>query len=346
GGGGAYHSGLGIIEKAYSEGLNFRLASIEELSNKSLTFTFYLFGSTFGVHTQECGGYRGDCALRTLRSFEEIYKKRADAINPYELGGINLPVPLDLSARAEIPLIDGDHAGRATPTVWLSQFVVKDFPMTPHAYTDENDQYLVLVEKWKGPKFFDVIAFSMMREFGLGYGIGSPLTKEQAHNILIPGTVTRCIEVGKAIRVAKKEGKNTFDAAIESTGGFKLFQGIIEKIEKPSGKTPMAYLEVIIHGDNSYKNRIMKIKARNENLIAYIDEKPVCVVPDLATPFDLDDERATTTEALKPGQKIGILGIPAHKRWRNPKGIEMWTEVRKDVSSLEIYTPIETLASL
>ena len=90
----------------------------------------------------------------------------------------------------------------------------------------------------------------------------------------------------------------------------------------------------------------MKIKARNENLIAYIDEKPVCVVPDLATPFDLDDERATTTEALKPGQKIGILGIPAHKRWRNPKGIEMWTEVRKDVSSLEIYTPIETLASL
>jgi DUF917 family protein len=54
--------------------------------------------------------------------------------------------------------------------------------------------------------------------------------------MLVRGTLTKCFQVGQAIRTAKENGKDPIDAILAETGGWWLFEGVVEK---RIGKTRM-----------------------------------------------------------------------------------------------------------
>ena len=50
--------------------------------------------------------------------------------------------------------------------------------------------------------------------------------------------------------------------------------------------------------------------------------KPKVTTPDLITVVDDQTGLPITTEALKYGLRVVVLGFPCHPQWRTPRGFE------------------------
>ncbi len=66
-----------------------------------------------------------------------------------------------------------------------------------------------------------------------------------------------------------------------------------------------------------------KISFQNENLVFWRDGQPEVTVPDLITVVDEQTGLPITTEALKYGLRVVVLGIPCHSQWRTPAGLAL-----------------------
>ena len=45
--------------------------------------------------------------------------------------------------------------------------------------------------------------------------------------------------------------------------------------------------------------------------------------PDLITVLDAETGEPITTEGLRYGFRVVVLGIPSHEQWRSPRGLEL-----------------------
>jgi len=67
----------------------------------------------------------------------------------------------------------------------------------------------------------------------------------------------------------------------------------------------------------------MTVSFQNENLVAWLDGEVVAAVPDLITIIDAETGDAITTERLRYGFRVIVLGIPCDEKWRTPAGVEL-----------------------
>ncbi len=65
----------------------------------------------------------------------------------------------------------------------------------------------------------------------------------------------------------------------------------------------------------------MDVEFQNENLIARCDGKPVCSVPDLICLVETERGEPITTELLRYGFRVTMLGFPAPPLWTGPEGL-------------------------
>ncbi|MEG0504436.1 MAG: DUF917 family protein, partial [Raoultibacter sp.] len=65
----------------------------------------------------------------------------------------------------------------------------------------------------------------------------------------------------------------------------------------------------------------MIIEFQNENLIALRDGVPMTTSPDIIVSLDLESGTPVTTEGLKYGARIVVVGMPCASQWRTPQGL-------------------------
>lgn len=83
----------------------------------------------------------------------------------------------------------------------------------------------------------------------------------------------------------------------------------------------------------------MVVSFQNENLVAIIDDEIVASVPDLLVALDAETGRPVTTEALRYGLRVIVVGFPCAAQWRTPDGL---TVVGPHYFDYDIeYRPIE-----
>ena len=78
---------------------------------------------------------------------------------------------------------------------------------------------------------------------------------------------------------------------------------------------------VAIDGLDSFAGSRMVIDFQNENLIARLDGEIVCTVPDLICAVATDTGEPVTTELMRYGLRVTILGFPAPALWTTPEGL-------------------------
>ena len=81
--------------------------------------------------------------------------------------------------------------------------------------------------------------------------------------------------------------------------------------------------DAFIEGIDDYSGQKLEINFQNEHLAATIDGKVAVSVPDLITILDIDTGEPITTEAMRYGYRVAVIGIPCDKRWRTEKGLEL-----------------------
>jgi len=99
--------------------------------------------------------------------------------------------------------------------------------------------------------------------------------------------------------------------------------------------------EATFQGLDEFSGRSLTVRFQNENLIATMDGRPVAMVPDLISVLDLESGLPITTEGLKYGNRVLVLGSPCDPKWRTPEGVKL---VGPRYFGYDFdYTPVEVL---
>jgi len=138
----------------------------------------------------------------------------------------------------------------------------------------------------------------------------------------IPHTLSLARDIGRSVREARASKEDPVVAVLGITRGFRLFEGKIVDVERKT-VSGFARGEARLEGINDSAGGSMLIQFQNENLVAIRDGEIVCSVPDLISLLDVDTGLPITTEYLRYGFRVVVVGMPTNEKWRTPEGLEV-----------------------
>lgn len=259
-------------------------------------------------------------SYHALRAIEEYTGEKATAIISNEIGGSNSLEPLIPAAMAGLPVVDADGMGRAFPEFQMKTFFVYGVPCCPMAVADEKGNSVIIRETIT-PYWAERLARATTVQMGCVacYAV-APMSAEQVRNTAIPMTLTLAKDLGSAVAQARAEGTDPLEAILRVCPGKVLFSGKVMDIDRRT-TAGFARGTLTIDGLDSFSGERMVIDFQNENLIARRDGEIVCTVPDLICAVASDIGEPVTTELMRYGLRVTILGFPAPGLWTTPEGL-------------------------
>lgn len=333
GGGGGLQVSQTITERLVEKRCQVSLIEPHEVPDDEVVISFACVGATANV------AYHSDAAVKTLKALEEFLERKAYAVIPTELSRFNTLVAVDVAAQLNIPVVDADEAGRAVSELHLKIDTLGNVPLTPMTVANIDAKNLVLIEQTLGSKAAERITRTLATEWNqIVYVAHQALTGAQVKTAPVLGTLSNAMRIGMLLRKAV----DPLTAVLKEMRGFKLFEGVVNALERET-RAGFTWTTVTLNGTHENEGSKFEFKAKNEILIGYRDEKLAAIAPDIITPVHFETYKCIPTEMMKKGDKLVIIGIPAHKKWRTPKGLELWQDVLQRSNIDERYVELEKL---
>jgi DUF917 family protein len=255
------------------------------------------------------------------RALDKALDGRLVALMSAEMGGVNSVVPLSLASRLGIPLVDADAMGRAYPEIHLMTLTLYGISAAPYVLADEHGNSVVINacdNEWA-----ERIARATVVEFGaICPSMGYPVTGAQIREAAVLRTLTYAEDIGRAIREAHDRKADPIEEVLRITNGFILFRGKIVDVERRTARG-WSLGTAVLEGLDEFTGSRMEVHFQNENLVATRDGEHVATVPDLITIIDGDSGEAITTEHLRYGFRVLVLGMPCDEKWRTEAGVAL-----------------------
>ncbi|MEU7893187.1 DUF917 domain-containing protein [Nonomuraea sp. NPDC049152] len=254
--------------------------------------------------------------LAALRALEAVIGRRATHIVPIEVGGVNSMIPIAAAAQAGLPLVDGDAMGRAFPEAQMVLPTLIGVSNTPMAIADDKGNTLVLdavSNHWA-----ERIARAACVQMGCQVSCADTVLRgDQLADGLVPATLTLAEDLGRAVRQARAAHADPVAAATSALGGVTLFTGKVVDVERRT-TGGFARGKALLAGDGSFE-----LSFQNEHLLARRDGAIVATTPDLICVLDTDTGEPVTTEAMRYGLRVTVIGAPCDPRWVTPAGLQL-----------------------
>jgi uncharacterized protein len=343
GGGGDPYIGALMLRQAIKDYGPIEVIDVTDLSDADFVVPFAMMGApTVVVEKLPNGGEM----VGALRAIERVRNEKARAILCAEIGGINALLPLVLAARTGLPVVDGDGMGRAFPQLQMVTYHIFGVPAAPMAMTDEYGNSVL----FECAKSVDVERLA--RHVVVAMGGSSTVCLFSMHGddakcAMVRGTISLAIGLGATIREARRREGDPFTAILEflrTTPYYQhcriLFEGkTVDLLRETKGG--FAVGRAIIGGSGTFAGRTLEVQFQNEHLIAREVGQIRAIVPDLIAILDAASAEPITTEGLKYGQRVKVLGISAAPIMRCPKALEVFGP--QAFGLRESFTPIELL---
>jgi len=349
GGGGSVAWGMGMLRSALEEGLTLEWVDADEIADDALTVTPYGMGSIappsqetldeiervglvnkFGDHSME----------EAVKELGKYLGKPIGCLVAAELGAGNTPAPLVTGARLGIPVVDGDYAGRAIPD---------EMQGTPYLYGKHSWPF-ASVDMWGNVSIVTYTVNPHMLErigkmlavaaYGSTTMAATPLPGHEMKEILVRGTLSQCLALGRAMRQAREAGQDPIDAALATTGGWRLFEGVVTGKDWEDRGGYM-YGTTHIQGTGEYQGHKLDVWFKNENHITWLDGEAWVCSPDLVTLAYRDGE-GTTNTLIEEDDEIVAMGMKGLEAFRTEFGLNEAAGPRYYGFDID-YVPIEEL---
>lgn len=246
---------------------------------------------------------------RSLAAIEEFSGRTVDALIPGEIGGVNSIVPLCVSAMTGLPVVDADGMGRAFPELQMDTFFIYGQEVNYAAISDERGN-VVTYQDIDNAKRLEDFARAITVDMGGRAGYAFPLMDgDFVAEYSVLRTLSLARELGQQVLDAQRDERDPVEVACDVVGGDHLFTGKVVDVLRRNragfamGEVTLAELD----GDSA-----VTVEFQNEFLVARDDDGGVLAsVPDLICIVDKDTGFPVTTDALRYGQRVKVLGVPA-----------------------------------
>jgi uncharacterized protein len=316
GGGGDPYVGKLMANEAIRKFGPVELVTVDEMGDDDLSVSIAMMGAPTVMVEKMPGGNECIDAFKAVQSYIGRPIKYVYSI---EAGGINSTIPITLAAQLRLPLVDLDGMGRAFPEIQMVTHNLFGITATPFTMADEKGNSAVL--STIDNRWMETFARSIAVNMGATAHIAAyAATGKQQKEASVYGTMSLAEKIGRTIREARAEHMDVIQALRDVTKGFVIFHGKLTDVQR---KTVAGFArgEAILEGIGENTGSTMKIQFQNENLMAEKDGKIIASVPDLITMVEEDTGEPITTEQLRYGFRVIVLGMPAHPHWRTAKGL-------------------------
>ncbi|NNG37588.1 DUF917 domain-containing protein [Nakamurella aerolata] len=330
GGGGDPYIGRLMVEAAIAEYGPITVISPDELADDEFVISTAMMGAP-SVMVEKIP--KGDEAVRALRALERHLGRSADATIPMECGGINSMIPLVVAAVTGLPVVDADGMGRAFPELQMETFGVYGIPASPMVVAGDHDEWVLIDCGADNSRVEWLARGACIRMGGAALIAEYPMTGADVKRTAIPGTLSLGVELGAAIRQARAGHRDPVAALRERLGGSiyrqlrVLHEGKVTDVERRvvDGFTRGT---VRITGFNKPGDAAragdLVISFQNENVIALREGQLLAVVPDLICVLEADSAEPITSETLRYGQRVRVIGISTPDLMRTPEALAVF----------------------
>lgn len=314
GGGGDPYLGKLLAEAAISRHGPVTMVAVEEVAPDAVVVPISMLGApTVSQEKLPAGGE----TLAALRALEEAAGTSATHLVPIEIGGMNSLIPLALAAETGLPVVDGDAMGRAFPEAQMVLPTLAGIPASPMAVADDKGNTLVL--RTVSNVWAERIARAACVATGCSvFTADTVMRGDQLADGLVDGTITLAMRLGAAVREARAEHREPAAAVAELVDGVPLATGKVVDVHRAT-TGGFARGTATITGPDAE----LRLSFQNEYLLAERDGDVVATTPDLICVLETDTGEPITTETMRYGNRVTVLGIPCDPRWTTPAGLAL-----------------------
>ncbi len=334
GGGGNPYYGMLIARDILAKKGPVNVIDIEDIEPDALVVMSVLMGAPLvGIEKPP-----SLIALRTgFKALKKSVGNRISAFVAGEVGGAQSVFPLILSALTGKPLLNGDGMGRAFPEAQMCTFLIYGItPGLPTAITDDHGLLLNFPPLPFGKIQFGgvsktgrIVGLAIERIFrrycarkgGLIY-MTSTCDQPSLSRTLIRGSIRLALDIGREVEAARNKGDDPIKAILRIAGGRLLFQGKIGDVERRF-RGGHDWGSIQIEGMDMDSHQHAEIFFKNEYLILKINDNVVLTVPDLITIVETQTGAPITSEVVRPGLRVSILGIKSSPLLQTPEALRV-----------------------
>lgn len=319
GGGGNPYIGKLRCREELKKGNKIPVIPLDELADDALVVSLGGIGApVVGVEKIE----EGQECLRALRAIEREVGRKVDALISVEIGGANSMEPMLTAAQAGLPVVDGDGMGRAFPEMQMCTWSIYGHREAPAAMADEKGS-IVVIRDTPDDVWLERIARSVVVTMGAAAGLASqPMKGDFVKRAAVPGTITQALNLGRAVLQAHDTNADPVQTVINQERGKLLMTGKIVDLERHL-KGGFSVGHVALDGFGNFQGDSGRIDLQNEFLVFRRNGVVETCVPDLVVVLDSDTGLPITTEMLRYGQRVAVLGLPAHALMRSPEALRV-----------------------
>ena len=311
GGGDAYMFKI-MAELALGDTGPVPLVSLDHLPPEGIILPLAMVGAPMVFAEKILSGFEG---VRLKTEVEDALGKEAVAVMAPEIGGGNGVLPLAWAARLGLPYADADGMGRAYPTIPMTTMHLAGLPVSPAVIVDARDNVLRFdtTDNFWAER---LIRGSTTQMGAMTSSVLYPLTVADARRSTVIGSVSKALRVGSLLTY----GAEGVARAVAELDAMVLSVGKVVDIER---RIEYGWVRgsLTVEGSGEYRRRLLHIEIQNENLVAMEDGRVVASVPDIITVLETESGMVISTDRLKYGQRITVIGFAADPIWRTPEGL-------------------------
>ena len=318
GGGGSPYLGLLNMRRIYAEGHRVRLMSPLALADEDWVAVVSNMGAPL-VGQERLADSRNIAHAVVIQ--ERLLGAKFRAVMSLEIGGGNGIQPLMAAAHLGLPVVDADTMGRAYPEAQMTSVAVGDLRPYPCALYDPRgiEAVVTKVPDWK---WMERASRKICVEMGsIASTCKAPRTGSEIKEWGIHFTVSKAIGIGRRVREARRRHDDPVAAILDEAHGKMLFRGKVVDVDR---RATEGFLRgrTAIEGIDDDRGTRFEIAFQNEWVVAWRDEVPIAMSPDLICVLDTVSGEACGTETIRYGRRVAVVALPAPAVFLTPKGLD------------------------